>query len=884
MSDRPVTHGSGSSAPGLTFVRPMPRGAASSVPGSGSEDAVATRVRAFSVPDRLFPSRDVEAAHGPLPVKGILLGHFSIEERIGRGGMGSVFRALDVRLERVVALKVLAPDFTGDFEAVQRFRNEARAAAQLDHNNIARVHFIGEEHGLHFIAFEFVPGQTVRQRIDEEGRLPQTLALNCALQIASALRHTNAMNVVHRDIKPSNLLLLDDGRVKLVDLGLARDFNRQAQSELTVPGTALGTFDYISPEQALDARNVDVRSDLYSLGCTLYHMVTGSPPYPQGTVMEKVVKHHQQAAPSPLRVNPELQPRFAEIIRKMMAAQPEARYADPEELLADLLPVAEELELQPAAPETLVWNPPDRTRWARLAAGARTWLVVLLILAGIVLADRWRSSGLATAVQTPATAPDGGPASLQPAPVVMPLQGDPAAHLVPPRQQPGNGRLGSARVGNPLSPPDALPDSLGGARPEAVAGVENLPPRTVVETGQGPFVVIAPNSSTRLRRPTLAAACAAAPNNAVIELQPGSDIEIREPLRILGKNLRLRGSENSRPRLRFDFSGLLALGASPRQVNLMEVERGSLELFDLDVEVIVDPDQNADWSLVLLGPAGDFAATGASFTFVNPGHSVAQLVHLPLASQETVQRLGLDRRETPAARIQLAESLVRGECDLVLQASRRDIDLQLENLAVAISGTLLRIEAVDVADTFAPRDSDPSATLLLDHLTAFTGQGLLRSDSRDRGRTPRIEVEISDSVFRQDHPLTPLISLRGNEEFDALHSRLRLRETRDPSFYQLSGPVCVVQSSGGRARESLELGLDDLGADSSHLVAVNLLRLEIPAPAIPLHRLPRTALMLRESPSNPALEASGDLLYAGVNWKLPRIPDPAPPVLEPAAD
>src|SRR5690606_6910543 len=153
-----------------------------------------------------------------------------------------------------------------DRAAVLRFQNEARAAARLDHENIARVFYIGEDRGLHFIAFEYVTGQNVRDAIIRAHRLRVADAVNYALQIASALRHTSAAGVVHRDIKPSNIIIAPNGRAKLVDLGLARKIASESMGDLTVAGTTLGTFDYISPEQAKDPRSVDVRSDIYSLG------------------------------------------------------------------------------------------------------------------------------------------------------------------------------------------------------------------------------------------------------------------------------------------------------------------------------------------------------------------------------------------------------------------------------------------------------------------------------------------------------------------------------------------------------------------------------------------------------------------------------------------
>src|SRR5439155_3769394 len=208
-----------------------------------------------SVWHRLFPSEfDYPEPAAVAAPSGLELGHFQIEERIGAGGMGAVFRAIDTRLQRAVALKILSPSLSRDEAAVQRFRNEARAAARLDHENIARVYFIGEELGLHFIAFEFISGNNLRNLIRDRGRIELSEAVNFVLQIVSALRHTSANGVVHRDIKPSNIIITPSGRAKLVDLGLARKENPESAQDLTLAGTTLRTFDYISPEQAKDPR------------------------------------------------------------------------------------------------------------------------------------------------------------------------------------------------------------------------------------------------------------------------------------------------------------------------------------------------------------------------------------------------------------------------------------------------------------------------------------------------------------------------------------------------------------------------------------------------------------------------------------------------------
>ena len=272
-----------------------------------------------------------------LPALGELIDTFLIEEAIGVGGMGAVFRALDTKLDRQVALKLLPPDQASDSEIVPRFYQEGRSAAQLDHENIARVYSIGQDGPYHYIAFEYIEGETVRQRVETSGSLPVADAVNIALQIAHALVHASVRGVVHRDIKPSNIIITPAGRAKLVDMGLARRFERGGDHGLTQSGMTLGTFDYISPEQARDPRDVDVRSDLYSLGCTLFHMLTGRPPFPGGTVLQKLIQHQEEAPADVRTLNPAVPVELAGIITKLMAKDRDRRYQTPEHLVRDLL-------------------------------------------------------------------------------------------------------------------------------------------------------------------------------------------------------------------------------------------------------------------------------------------------------------------------------------------------------------------------------------------------------------------------------------------------------------------------------------------------------------------------------------------------------------------
>lgn len=342
---------------------------------------------------RLFPSEVdyQDPANIPSP-SGLQLGHFELQERIGAGGMGAVFRAVDTRLQRAVAIKILSPSLSRDEAAVQRFRNEARAAARLDHENIARVYFIGEELGLHYIAFEFITGDNLRTLIREHGRLKPNEAVNYVLQIASALRHTSANGVVHRDIKPSNIIITPSGRAKLVDLGLARKESVESAQDLTLAGTTLGTFDYLSPEQAKDPRNVDVRSDIYSLGCTLYHMLTGEPPYPEGTVLKKLLDHQSGEAPDPAKKNRRVSADLSLVCRKMMASDPKKRYQTPDQLIHDLMLVAGAMGLRGVSPEGLVWMTARRSisdLWRQNVGAIAMVALLVAIVIGIGRIPQW---------------------------------------------------------------------------------------------------------------------------------------------------------------------------------------------------------------------------------------------------------------------------------------------------------------------------------------------------------------------------------------------------------------------------------------------------------------------------------------------------------------
>lgn len=308
--------------------------------------------------------------------------------------MARVYRARDTRLNRIVALKVLGPEHAAEPETRQRFQNEATSAAQLDHENIARVYYIGEDRGIPFIVYEYIEGTNLRAMVEQRGPLPLAEAVHYTLQIAEALSHAASRNIVHRDIKPSNILITPEGRAKLIDLGLARIHQPlTGRQDLTATGVTLGTFDYIAPEQARDPRTADVRSDIYSLGCAFFFMLVGRPPFPEGTVLQKLLQHQTEQPPDPRIWRPELPELAIRILRNMLAKDPADRYQHPEELVADLLALAELVGAPAAGRPRTVWITSRHGRTWYLERHL-PWLIPLAALfAGVMVLDWLWSTG-----------------------------------------------------------------------------------------------------------------------------------------------------------------------------------------------------------------------------------------------------------------------------------------------------------------------------------------------------------------------------------------------------------------------------------------------------------------------------------------------------------
>ena len=325
------------------------------------------------IPDNIIGSHNAPAFQ---------LGDYQIIEAIGGGGMGRIYRAWDTRLDRDVALKVLAPNQQSE-EFRERFIVEAKASAKLHHDNIVSVYSFEQTDGITYLVMEYIPGKNVRDIVTQNGPLPIEDALSYAIQMASALEHINEKGIVHRDIKPSNVLITPDGTLKVIDLGLAK-YKSDSQGELTQLGATLGTFDYISPEQALDSRKVDIRSDIYSLGCSLFFMLTGQPPYPEGTGLQKLLRHQGKAPPSVQDFRSDVPDRFAEIIMRCMSKVADKRYQTPQALSKALFIAAEELGMRPSGISLAKWYLPSISR-LRVWKDRLMWVVPIVCLLFIVV-------------------------------------------------------------------------------------------------------------------------------------------------------------------------------------------------------------------------------------------------------------------------------------------------------------------------------------------------------------------------------------------------------------------------------------------------------------------------------------------------------------------
>lgn len=314
---------------------------------------------------------------------GKILGkRYQVVEKIGDGGTAFVFKGMDNLLNRHVTVKVLRPEYVSDQDFVRRFRREAQAAASLSHPNIVSIYDVGEEDGIRYIVMEYIQGQSLKELIDDLGRLPIRMAVDYACQIAHALSKAHKHGIIHRDIKPHNILIGEDGRLKVTDFGIAQAVTA---STVTYSDAFMGSVHYFSPEQASGGQT-DEKSDIYSLGIVLYEMLTGKVPYSGDSPVSVALKHIQEPFPKPREINSQIPVPVERIIRKAVEKSPENRYVSAREMSGELSNFLNGRE-NVAADEVLVQNA-RQTEKVKLAEKSRLKPIhrAALVAAALIIA------------------------------------------------------------------------------------------------------------------------------------------------------------------------------------------------------------------------------------------------------------------------------------------------------------------------------------------------------------------------------------------------------------------------------------------------------------------------------------------------------------------
>jgi len=337
----------------------------------------------------------MEARSSSAMIGTVLSGRYRLEAKLGSGGMSTVYLARDQTLDRQVAVKVMHREMSEQADQLERFRQEARSVAKFSHPNVVSVIDAGEDGGHPYIVFEYVEGETLKQRISRNGALDPQEAIAYAIEIGRGLSVAHARNMVHRDIKPQNILIDHEGRAKLTDFGISRQLE---QDGMTATGRVLGTTDYVAPEQAM-GRKVDPRTDIYSLGVVLYEMLVGTVPFAADSQVGVAMKHVNEELPDVQRRRPDVSAAVALVVERSTAKDPAERYQQVSEMIDDLS-TALEVEAARAGSTTgeatsvLDAVPPPkrklsgRARWSWAAI-----LILLLVAGGTLLAVQLISSG-----------------------------------------------------------------------------------------------------------------------------------------------------------------------------------------------------------------------------------------------------------------------------------------------------------------------------------------------------------------------------------------------------------------------------------------------------------------------------------------------------------
>ncbi len=843
-------------------------------------------------------------------LEGERLGHFDLQEFVGGGGMGAVFRALDTMLNRIVAVKVLSQDQASDEEALKRFKNEAQSAARLDHENISRVYYVGEDRGLHYIVFEYIEGINLRDLVLQNGPLAIEDAISYTLQIADALDHASDRDVVHRDIKPSNILITPDGKAKVVDMGLARLHQiAQPDNDLTASGVTLGTFDYISPEQARDPRAADVRSDLYSLGCTVYFLLTGRPPFPEGTVLQKLLQHQGDEPADPRTLREDLPDDLVAIVRKLMAKSPSARYQTPADLAAALLELSADLGVSPQGGESGVraaLAASRRSAWQRHLPWAVPGAALLMVIALL----NWFTPGTDDPLPpAPGTLPSnvkvnvdqrGGTATAQvnkSSTSTTTSTTDKNNSTTPSNdKREGSTFVGTASIKNipDLSSGATRPDNLNLVLSPSATGETPLSPgrHTLTDPGslsrspgivapveppmpaprKGVLIVAGPDNDPDTFT-TLRAAVAAAKNNDVIELRFNGRLE-EKPLAINNLKLTIRAAEGFQPILAFRPTG--DLNGIPR--SMITVTGGQLSLINLPVELDLLPEAVLEsWSLCELQHADSLRLENCWLTIRNASTTGGSF-HRDVAFLDITSAQGADSMmlnpgapPIPAVTVDLKNCVVRGEATFVRSNELQPVHLQWENGWFAGSE---RFWTSDGGEHSARGQAN--IQIELRHMTSITRGGFCQFwNSSDAPHQLDVDIHCEDSILVGGEGAL-LLEQYGIDRVQEFQQRISWMGNRN--FYEDFASFWRVRGSDSEnipllwtARE----WFDHWGLDHENSVQGSRVGwLQLPEANRAAHSLVPADFQLNTAEDNPARRAAGDGRNVGMT--LDQLPAPPP--------
>ena len=332
----------------------------------------------------------VRRAQSAPPIAADLIPGYTIEQKLGSGGMGDVYLARQTSLDRKVAVKILPPEMATNRTYVERFLTEARSAARLTQENIVAAVDAGESKGRYYFVMEYVQGETLQQIIQRDGALPENRVLEVGRQVATGLRHAHRQGLIHRDIKPANIMIAADGTAKICDFGLARQIE-SADVGLTQPGVVHSSPAYASPEQCRGKRDIDHRSDMYSLGVTLFQALTGERPFKAESTGELFIQHATAQPPAPKSLNPSISSGANQLVLRLLRKAPEGRFKDYDELLAAMnkgpqaasQPKATRRTVAPAAPKP-IWLQPPVIKLAAGAAAAILGIIAIILVIGAI--------------------------------------------------------------------------------------------------------------------------------------------------------------------------------------------------------------------------------------------------------------------------------------------------------------------------------------------------------------------------------------------------------------------------------------------------------------------------------------------------------------------